>query len=372
MRLSSALVPIILFAAASSHATDNVILVTLDGVRIQELFGGMDASLLDRPEDSGIYDPEVTRPRYWRESPEERREALMPFFWKTLAPMGVVLGNKAKGSSVTVRNQHWFSYPGYSEMLTGRPQPDVTSNDIVRYPHLTLLEFARQKLDLEKKDVAQLGSWDGFEAAAASRDDAFFMSGAYDSVSPELTTPEMDRIAGLRKRVMELWEESSNDVLTFELARAYLEEHRPRVMWLGLSQSDDWAHARRYDRLLDYLHLADELLKDLWDTVQSLETHRDRTTLVLTTDHGRGLTPRDWAEHDFGIEGCQDIWIAVIGPETPDNGEMADTAAVHQSDIAATILELLGLDYRELDPDAGPPIAAAFEDLSEEREARAK
>jgi arylsulfatase A-like enzyme len=188
------------------------------------------------------------------------------------------------------------------------------------------------------------------------------MSGAYDFVSPELTTPEMNRIAGLRKRVMELWEESSNDVLTFELARAYVVEHRPRVLWLGLGQSDDWAHARRYDRLLDYLHLADGLLKELWETVQSLETHRDRTTLVLTTDHGRGLTPRDWSEHDFGIEGSQDIWIAVIGPETPDRGELSDTAPVHQSDVAATILKLLGLDYRELDPDAGPPIEAAFRD----------
>ena len=67
MRLSSALAPVFLLAATSSHATDNVILVTLDGVRIQELFGGMDPSLVDRPEDSGIYDPEVTRSRYWRD-----------------------------------------------------------------------------------------------------------------------------------------------------------------------------------------------------------------------------------------------------------------------------------------------------------------
>ncbi|MGH9389090.1 MAG: alkaline phosphatase family protein, partial [Vicinamibacteria bacterium] len=150
-------------------------------------------------------------------------------------------------------------------------------------------------------------------------------------------------------------------------ARAYLKEHRPRVMWLGLSQSDDWAHARRYDRLLEYLHLADELLRELWETAQSLETHRDRTTLVITMDHGRGVTPRDWAEHDFGIEGCQDIWIAVIGPETPDRGEVSDTAPVHQSDVAATILKLLGLDYRDFDPKAGPPIAMAFRETSAAR-----
>jgi hypothetical protein len=353
---------LVLLAASTAAASDNVVLVTLDGVRIQELFGGMDPLLLDRPEDSGIYDADVTRARYWRETPEARREALMPFFWKTLAPRGVVLGNKAMGSRVTVENEHWFSYPGYSEILTGRPQPDVKSNDVVRYPHETVLELARRKLGLEKKQVAQLGSWDGFEAAASSRDDAFFMNGAYDSVSPELSTPSMDRIAALRVRVMELWEESSNDVLTFELARAYLKEHRPRVMWIGLSQSDDWAHARRYDRLLDYLHLADELLKDLWETLQSLETHRDRTTLIVTTDHGRGVTPRDWAEHDFGIEGSQDIWIAIVGPDSPERGEASNTEPVHQGDIAATLLRLLGIDYRDLDPEMGPPIAAAFKD----------
>jgi arylsulfatase A-like enzyme len=188
------------------------------------------------------------------------------------------------------------------------------------------------------------------------------MSGAYDFVSEELSTPEMDRLAGLRLRVMELWEESSSDVLTFELALAYLKEHRPRLLWLGLGQSDDWAHARRYDRLLDYLHLADELLKELWETLQTLETHRDRTTLILTTDHGRGTTPRDWAEHDRGIEGSQDVWIAIIGPDTPDRGEVTDTAPVHQADVAATILRLLGLDYRELDPEMGPPIEMAFRD----------
>ena len=46
----------------------------------------------------------------------------------------------------------------------------------------------------------------------------------------------------------------------------------------------------------------------------------------------------------------------------PDVGEVTDTAPVHQSDVAATILKLLGLDYRELDPEAGPPIGVAFRD----------
>jgi len=134
--------------AAGAPAERNVILVTIDGVRMQEIFGGMDPVLANAPDaDSGIYEADVTKGRYWRDTPEARREALMPFFWKTLAPAGMVLGNQAKGSKVTVRNDQWFSYPGYSEILTGQPQPEVKSNDFVRYPHRTVLEYAHDKRD---------------------------------------------------------------------------------------------------------------------------------------------------------------------------------------------------------------------------------
>jgi len=347
-------------AAAAPHATQNIVLVTLDGVRTQEFFTGMDETIAASEEDSGIDEIEVVRKRYWRDTPEARREALMPQLWHTLAPQGVVLGNKARGSSVQVRNDQWFSYPGYSEIMTGRPQPDVRSNDIVRYPHVTVLQYLRRKMSLGPAQVAQIGSWDGFKMAASSVDDAFFMSGAYDLIPAPLNTPEMDQLGGLRKDVMELWEEGSNDVLTTRIALAFIRKNQPRILWLGLGQSDDWAHARRYDRLLDYLHLADGLLAELWSTLQSLDQYRDKTTLIITTDHGRGLTPKNWTDHDAGIEGSEDIWIVVIGPDTPHKGELSATASVHQSDIAATMLQLLGLDYRDFDPDAGPPIAAAI------------
>lgn len=340
----------------------NLILVTLDGVRIQELFAGMDPVIANAPEpQSGIYEIDVTRSRYWRESAAGRRESLMPFFWKALVPAGMVLGNPALGSPVTVRNTQWFSYPGYSEILTGEAQPEIQSNDFVRYPHETVLDYVQRKLELGPPQVAQFGSWDGFKYAASRQDGTFFMNGAYDPVPPPLGTPEMDTLAGLRKEVMQLWEESSNDVLTYRLALAYLKEHQPRVLWLGLGQSDDWAHARRYDRLLDYLHLADQMIEELWTTLQSLPRYRGRTTLIVTTDHGRGRLPADWSEHDVGIEGSQDIWIAVIGPDTPARGEVAGQAGVTQSDIAATMLQYLGLDHRDFNPDAGPPIPGSLD-----------
>ncbi|MGH8241915.1 MAG: alkaline phosphatase family protein [Steroidobacteraceae bacterium] len=349
-------------ALAALPADRNLILVTLDGVRTQEIFGGMDPVLANAPEaESGIYDSEVTRKRYWRDTPEARREALMPFFWQTLTPAGMVLGNQAKGSKVTVRNDQWFSYPGYSEILTGEAQPEIKTNDFVRYPHRTVLEHIREILGLVHAKVAQLGSWDGFKYAASSRDGAFFMNGAREPLPPELSTPGIDLLVDLREDVMQLWEESSNDVLTFRIALAYLKKHKPRVMWLGLGQSDDWAHARRYDLVLDYLKLTDGELAELWQTLQSMDEYRGKTTLIVTVDHGRGRTPADWAEHGAGIQGSQDIWVAIIGPDTPAIGEAKDFPEVTQSDIAATMLQYLGLDWRRFNSDAGPPIPGSLE-----------
>ncbi len=355
--LSILLCPLLAFAAPR---TENVILVTLDGVRIEELFAGMDAAIAASTADDGYSEIDVARDRYWRKSAAERRMALMPFFWGKLAPNGVVLGNPELGSLVKVRNTIKWSSPGYSEIMTGAAQAEIVDNTLLRYPHRTIAEYILNELQLEKSRVAQFGSWEGLKFAASSRDDAFVMNGAYEALPPALSTPEMDMLVALRNDIQGLWEESSNDVLTFRLAQSYLVKHKPRFLWLGLSQSDDWAHAGRYDRLLDYLHLADRLLSELWATLQADEFYRDRTTLIITTDHGRGRAPDDWLEHDESIPGSEDIWIAVIGPDTPATGEAGPSATVYQADVAATIARLLQLDPADFNPQAGPPIAAVW------------
>ena len=68
--LCIALIGGLLIAGTASAANDhNVILVTLDGVRVQELFAGMDATIAADDARSGAEDIEVTRKRYWRATP---------------------------------------------------------------------------------------------------------------------------------------------------------------------------------------------------------------------------------------------------------------------------------------------------------------
>ena len=131
-------------------------------------------------------------------------------------------------------------------------------------------------------------------------------------------------------------------------------------MWLGLGQSDDWAHARRYDLVLDYLHFADSMIADLWQTIQSMEHYRGRTTLIITTDHGRGRTPADWAEHDYRHPGLPGRLHRDPRPEDASLGEAHDlpdaTPGRRRGDDAAVPRPRLA----RFNPDARPPVPGSL------------
>jgi hypothetical protein len=102
----------------------------------------------------------------------------------------------------------------------------------------------------------------------------------------------------------------------------------------------------------------DRFVEQLWNTLQQLPESRGSTTFIITTDHGRGSGPVEWKEHGVEQKGSENIWIAVIGPDTAPLGERAHTPEVHQAQIAATIAAFLGKDYRKAVPEAAVPIAA--------------
>ena len=122
--------------------------LTLDGVRVQELFAGMDPVIANATEaESGIYEhrgnPQALLARHGRRAPRGADAVL-------LEDAGARRhGGRQPGASaaeMTVRNNQWFSYPGYSEILTGEPQPEIKSNDFVRYPHETVLDYVHRRL----------------------------------------------------------------------------------------------------------------------------------------------------------------------------------------------------------------------------------
>jgi hypothetical protein len=148
------------FARSQELETSRVILITLDGLRWQELFTGADPKLIHNTE--FVQDTTGLKERFWRATAEERRKALFPFFWNEIQKMGQIHGNRMLGSKVDLTNKMWFSYPGYNEILTGKADDErITSNDKIDNPNVTVLEIA-QESDSFKGGAAAFGSWDVF------------------------------------------------------------------------------------------------------------------------------------------------------------------------------------------------------------------
>jgi len=346
-------------APSADRKTRHVILVTADGLRWQELFTGIDPLLMNE-KSAGMKDAQALRERLWRPTPEERRQALMPFLWGELARRGVVLGNPKKGSSVKVSNAYRVSYPGYSEILTGRAQDAVIrGNDKIQNPTPTVLEFLRERLGLEASRAAIFGSWEVFKYIGESRSGSILINAGYEEFSAPGATPRLGELSAAQFDALTPWDSVRHDYVTLGMALEYLRAARPRLMYVALGETDDWAHDRRYDRTLQNIAYFDRCLKTLWETVQSLPEYRGSTTLVVTTDHGRGSRLKDWSDHGKDVAGAEQIWAVFVGPDTPATGEALNTPTFFQRDIAPTILSLLGIDYREYRGVVGKPIPPA-------------
>jgi hypothetical protein len=324
--------------------TKAVVLVTVDGLRWQDLFGGIDPRLMNEKA-AGMTEPgaKELRDRLMKDTPEARRETLLPFFWKELAPRGIVLGNVNKGSSMRVTNAFRVSYPGYSEILTGRSQDDVIKgNEEIQNPTPSILEFLRGELHLKKSQVALFASWSTFHFIAEHTPGSITINAGYEPADATASARAKE-LSALQFAARTPWDEARHDYVTFELALDYLRREQPRALYISFDETDDWAHARRYDRVLEAIQYFDRTLQKLWTTLQSMRKYRDRTTLVITCDHGRGDTLTDFNSHGAKVTGADQVWLAIIGPDTPSRGELTNTEAVFQRDIAPTILELLGV-----------------------------
>src|SRR5260221_10871589 len=91
-------------AEPATRKTQNVVLITYDGLRWQEVFSGCDETLLNREQGGGVRDVPALKTRFWRDTPEMRRETLLPFFWKTMAVRGQVFGDPEHNCRAHVTN----------------------------------------------------------------------------------------------------------------------------------------------------------------------------------------------------------------------------------------------------------------------------
>ena len=168
--------------------------------------------------------------------------------------------------------------------------------------------------------------------------------------------PELARLDALQFETPTPWDSVRHDAYTFKFAQRFVAAHRPRVIYLALGETDDWAHDGRYDRVLEAYARSDRYLEELWAWLQSQPEYRGRTSLLITTDHGRGRTIADWTDHGRDVPGASETWMAFVSPSMARRGEWRDHPPLTAAQAAATLITWMGMDWKAFDPAAAPPV----------------
>jgi len=349
LALIAALAAPALHAKPTPENDQRLIVVTLDGTRWLDVFRGPDPILVA---DKRFTNPDLqsTVVQAWMEGNNPGAD-LMPFLHNQVARGGVLIGNRDLDECINVANPMWFSYPGYNEIFTGRADPEITSNDPHDNQNVTFFEWLQHRPAFAGK-VLTFGNWDVFPAIINEK-----RSGV--PVNP-----------GMAPRY-------PTETLTMRLALDAWRTQKPRVLYVGLGDTDELAHIGDYAGYLIAMNRDDDFIAELWRMAQADPETRGKTTLIVTTDHGRGTgSGAAWTEHGSaaavaldpagftipdkaGFPGSEQIWLAAIGPAVDPSAITSATfdsgQCFSQNQIAASALTALGEDWRAFDAKAGEP-----------------
>ena len=329
--------------AQQPQKTRNIFVITTDGFRWQEIFQGADSALLSNP--AFVLDTTLSKQMFWDSSIALRRQKLMPFLWNVLSKQGQLYGNRSLDNKVNVKNFYKISYPGYNEIFSGYADIIPIFNKPVNNRNSNVLQYLNKQADFKGKVVA-FSSWNIMPYILNEKHCGFSVNSGYELLSGH------DELSGLIDTLQNTIPKNKtrNDQLTYLSAKNYVEQNHPKVMFLGLGETDEFAHEGRYDMYLQKAAAVDKMIADLWYFIQTDPFYKDNTTLVITTDHGRGNSYKTWRTHGFWAKGSGDVWLALIGPDIAPEGEMDNKQQIWQKQIASTVAFLVGANFTAKHP----------------------
>lgn len=338
-----ALATLALVPLNAQSESPKVILITLDGLRWQELYTGADPALIAHKDYVG--DTTELKAAFWRETPEERRKALLPFIWSEVVTMGQLRGNRSEGSLMNLTNSMWFSYPGYNEILTGRADDTrIDSNNKIPNPNVTLLEAFANTTEGKGK-VAAFGSWDVFPFIINEERSGVPVNAGFETATGQLTARE-EFLNQLQGQIPSPWGSVRLDAFTHHYALEYMKKARPHLVYIAYGETDDFAHDGDYAAYLKSARNTDDLIRELWEFTLQDEFYRDQTVFVITTDHGRGTEPLDsWRSHGSNVAGADQVWLIAFGAGVEPLGESKAREQLYSNQIAPSVARILNLDW---------------------------
>ena len=320
---------------------ENIFIITTDGFRWQEVFTGADSTLINDARYVG--DIPLIKQLYWDKDFAKRRKKLMPFMWEVVAQEGQIYGNRFFGNKSNAANPYKISYPGYNEILTGGTDPRIMLNLPRVNKNMTILEWLNNKPDFNGKVVA-FSSWYIFPYILNKERSGILINSGYQ----KMDTVFSDTAFGLINRVQESVPEKLHtryDCLTFLNASEYIKQYHPKIIFISLGETDEFAHQGHYDQYLQHANAVDKMISDLWYYVQTTPFYKNKTAFIITTDHGRGKTEENWTNHSLLTDGSAQTWLAMMGPGIEPLGEIKSEQQIYQKQIASTIALLLGQQF---------------------------
>ena len=315
-----------------------VVLVVLDGVRWQDVFVGPERSLL-RGRGASLAWPSA--------------RALMPNLQQMLDTQGMAIGAPGHGAEMVTGGSQRISLPSYREIFAGKADTACLSNDCAKPPGRTVADDVYDQSG--PRDVAVISSWPNIARAASAESSRFVLSAGRKIVGREAVLRADDVIASL----LDAGSHASPfpgegdyrpDALTERIALRYLATARPRFIFIGLGDCDEYGHRNDYRAYLDALHDADAFLGELSVTLDAMGARGRHTTVLVTTDHGRA---RDFRDHGQWHPESGRVWLVASGGDVQGRGLVGSPRRHTLSDVAPTVRALLGITGGE----GGEPIA---------------
>lgn len=132
-----------------------------------------------------------------------------------------------------------------------------------------------------------------------------------------------------------------HDTITLKRCFEIFDQHHPKLTLINFREPDYSAHQSDWPKYLSGITNTDQYVQQIWDYIQNDPIYKDKTTLLITNDHGRhsdGISG-GYSSHGDKCQGCKRISLLALGPDFPKDSVVS--AHYNQADIASTIAELL-------------------------------
>lgn len=307
----------------------SVVLFVADGARWQEMFLGSDERLLPRPEEG--------------EPGHVSARTLFPNLYRLIDRNGVALGGPGCGNTVVASGPSFVSLPGYFELMSGRWGSPCQSNSCARAGSPSLLDELRSQSGAASS-VALFASWKPIELTiqapaltpvSAGRNHHVNLGSAAESSNLSSTLQ-----AAIAAAAFPGDEDYRPDEFTAGAALAYQELVHPRLLFVGLGDTDEYAHRGDYGGYLSALRRADDTIGALADTLERSGEGGQGATLLVTADHGRADNFRD---HGGNFPESARTFLFALGPRVAARGIVCPGRPLRLADIGATARALVGL-----------------------------